>query len=128
MVDVVNNTEKIELWHCRLGHMSEKGMKLLLNDGKIPKLKSVDHHLCKSCVFGKQERVSFLIGGRELKHDRLELVHTNVYKPATVSSFRGSYYYITFIDDSTKKLWVYYMQNKSKVYNVFKKYKSHGGE
>ena len=24
------------LWHCRLGHMSEKGMKMLLSKGKLP--------------------------------------------------------------------------------------------
>jgi len=30
------------LWHQRLGHMSEKGMKLRVSKGKIPNLKHVD--------------------------------------------------------------------------------------
>ena len=29
------------LWHCRLGHMSEKGMKMMLSRGKLPELKSI---------------------------------------------------------------------------------------
>ena len=50
MVAILDNTKKTELWHCRLGHMSEKGMKLLVRNGKIPELKSVEHHLCESCI------------------------------------------------------------------------------
>ena len=39
VVDVIDNTENIELWHCRLGHMSENGMKMLVKDGMISELK-----------------------------------------------------------------------------------------
>lgn len=28
-----------KLWHCRLGHMSQNGMKELLSKGKLPELK-----------------------------------------------------------------------------------------
>ena len=33
VAEVSTNTS---LWHCRLGHMSEKGMKMLLSKGKLP--------------------------------------------------------------------------------------------
>ncbi|KZV19849.1 hypothetical protein F511_32761 [Dorcoceras hygrometricum] len=36
------------LWHCRLGHMSENGMKILMSNGKLPDLKSVEHKLYES--------------------------------------------------------------------------------
>lgn len=88
MVVVIKNTKKTELWHCRLRLMSKKEMKLLVNDGKIPKLKSVDHHLSESCVLGKKRRISFSIGRRELKHKRLELVHADVWGPTIVPSLR----------------------------------------
>lgn len=35
-----------DLWHCRLGHMSEKGMKMLCSKGKLPGLMRVDVGLC----------------------------------------------------------------------------------
>ena len=35
------------IWHRRLGHMSEKGMKMLLSKGKLPELKSIDFDMCK---------------------------------------------------------------------------------
>jgi hypothetical protein len=34
-------------------------------------------------------------------------VHTDVWEPAQVSSLGGSRYYVTFIDDATRKTWVY---------------------
>ena len=47
------------LWHLRLGHMSEKGMKLLAYKGKIPQLKNVEVGFCEPCVLGKQKLVTF---------------------------------------------------------------------
>ena len=41
------------LWHNRLGHMSAKGMKILVAKGSLEVLKSVDMSLCESCVMGK---------------------------------------------------------------------------
>ena len=38
------------LWHRRLGHISKKGMKMLLSKGKLPELKSVDFDICESCI------------------------------------------------------------------------------
>ena len=78
------------LWHNRLGHMSGKGMKMLVAKGALEGLKSVDMGLCESCVMGKQERVSFTKTPREPKKVRLEMVHTDVWGPSPVSSLGGS--------------------------------------
>lgn len=78
MVFVVDNTKKTKLWHCKLRHMSKKRIELLVNDGKILELKSMDHHLFESCVLKKQTRVRFSIDRRKLKHERLELEHIDV--------------------------------------------------
>lgn len=113
-----------ELWHCRLGHMSEKGMKHLCSKGKLPGLKTVDMDLCEDCVFGKQKRVSFAKGGRTLKEHKLELVHSDLWGPAPVTSLGGASYYMTFIDDATRKLWVYFLKQKSEAFEVFKKWRA----
>uniref|UniRef100_A0A0D3E6W1 GAG-pre-integrase domain-containing protein n=1 Tax=Brassica oleracea var. oleracea TaxID=109376 RepID=A0A0D3E6W1_BRAOL len=57
-VVVVENAKQTKLWHCRLGHMSEKGMKLMVENGALPDLKTVDHQMCESCILGKQKRVT----------------------------------------------------------------------
>ena len=96
------------LWHCRLGHMNRKGIKMLLSKGKLPKLKSINFDMCGSCILGKQKIVSFLKTGRTLKAGKLVLVHTDLWRPSLVASLGGSRYYITFINDSSKKVWVYF--------------------
>ena len=58
--------------------MSEKNMKILHFSGKLEGLKSIEHKLCESCIFGKQKKVSFSQVGVEPKKIKLELVHTDV--------------------------------------------------
>nr|KYP38678.1 Retrovirus-related Pol polyprotein from transposon TNT 1-94 [Cajanus cajan] len=70
--------------------MSEKGMKILVSKGKIPKLKEVEVGFCEPCMFGKQKRVTFAKSGRMPKVEKLELVHTDVYGPTLVSSLGRS--------------------------------------
>ena len=92
------------LWHRRLGHMSEKGMKMLLSKRKLPELKSIDFDMCESCILGKQKNVSFLKTGRTPKADKLELVYTDLWGPSPVASLGGLRYYITFIDNLSRKV------------------------
>ena len=47
------------LWYYRLGHISEKRMKVLLSKGRLPKLKSIEHNLCESYIFSKQKGLAF---------------------------------------------------------------------
>ena len=124
IVAVADADGKSNLWHQRLGHMSEKGMKTLLSKGKLPDLKNVDVGLCEDCIFGKQKKVSFTKIGKTPKAERLELVHTDVWGPSPVSSLAGSLYYVTFIDDSTRKFWVYFIKKKSEVFDIFRKWKA----
>ena len=78
-------------------------MKMMLSKAKLSKLKYIDFDMCESCILGKQKNVSFLKTGRTPKAEKLELVHTDLWGPP-VASLRGSRYYITFIDDSSRKV------------------------
>jgi hypothetical protein len=120
---VVDASVNSKFWHLRLGHMSEKGMKVLLSKGKLPALKSVESDICEGCILGKQKKVSFVKIGRTPKLEKLDLVHTDLWGPSPVASLGGSRYYITFIDDSSRKVWVYFLKLKSDVFEVFKKWK-----
>ena len=79
-------------------------MKMLLSKRKLPELKSINLDMCESCILGKQKRVSFLKIGRTPKAGKLELVLTDLWGPSPVSSFGDSRYYITLIDDSSRKV------------------------
>ena len=61
-------------------------------------------------MYGKQKLVSFVKSEKEKKDEKLELVHIDVWGLAQVSSLGGSHYYVTFIDDATRKVWVYFLR------------------
>ncbi|GKB32448.1 retrovirus-related pol polyprotein from transposon TNT 1-94 [Tanacetum coccineum] len=52
----IDGRGNVALWHQRLGHMSEKGMKILASKGRIPYLQKVVVGFCEPCVLGKQKR------------------------------------------------------------------------
>ena len=68
--------------------------------------------------------VCFLKTGRAPKAEKFELVHSDLWGPSLVAFLGGSRYYITFIDDSSRKVWVYFLKNKFDVFETFKKWKA----
>jgi hypothetical protein len=90
----------------------------------FPDLKQIDLDFCEHCVYGKHKRVIFIGVGKEKKSERLYLVHTYVWGPTQVSSLGVSCYYVTFIDDATRKTWVYCIRKKYDVFDTFKKWKA----
>ena len=120
----ISTAENSTLWHNRMGHISEKGLKVLVKNDKFPKMNWDEMETCEDCILGKQRRVSFSKSPPQIKQAKLELVHSDVWGPAPVDSISGSKYYVTFIDDSTRKVWVYFLKNKSDVFSIFKKWKA----
>ena len=120
VVVVAAGNDDASLWHNRLDHMSQKGMKELLSKKKLSELKNVHFDMCESCIMGKQKKLSFFTGGKKLRATKFDMVHIDSWGPYRVASLGGSRYYITFIDDCSRKVWVYFLKNKSDVFDTFK--------
>ena len=73
----------------------------------------------RAVLWANRKRVSSTNTPREPKKVRSEMVHTDVWGPSPVSLLGGSRFYVTFIDDSSMKLWVYFLKNKSDVFATF---------
>ena len=43
--------------------------------------------------------------------------------PITPESFSGKRYFISFVDDFSRKTWVYFLKEKSEVFEMFKKFR-----
>ena len=109
------------LWHGRLGHMSQKGMKQLCRLGYLPVLEYDDFPFCEHCIYGKHTRST----SPPLKRspvDQLELVHSDVCGPMPHKSLGGNLYFVTFIDDSTRKVWIYLLKKKDEVFAALQKF------
>jgi hypothetical protein len=78
---------------------------------------------CESCILGKHKRTSFLESSTQAKQ-HLELVHTDLCRPMQKNSIGGSVYFLTFIDDFTRKIWIYFLKHKSETFAKFKEFKA----
>ncbi|KAG8365142.1 hypothetical protein BUALT_Bualt18G0073600 [Buddleja alternifolia] len=58
-VNAAVNNSSIELWHKRLGHLSQKGMQLLAKKKLLPDVSGIELQTCVDCLAGKQHRVAF---------------------------------------------------------------------
>ncbi|KAL4295260.1 hypothetical protein GQ457_12G032180 [Hibiscus cannabinus] len=54
----------------------------------------------------------------------LEIVHTDIAGPFDIPSLGGNRYYLTFIDDYSRKCWVYVLKEKSEALAKFKEFKA----
>lgn len=52
------------------------------------------------------------------------MVHTDIVGPMRTTSHGGNKYFVLFIDDFSRMTWVYFMNTKSEVFIIFKKFKS----
>ena len=95
----------MELWHKRLGHMSQKGLDKLCNLDKFD-AKGSKLDFCNECQYGKQVRNSYYCSSLSHKPNLLDLVRSNVCSMPT-KSMGGALYFILFVDDHSRKLWVY---------------------
>ncbi|MCO5600009.1 hypothetical protein L7F22_054117 [Adiantum nelumboides] len=117
----------IEIWHKRIGHANVQRLKTMQSQELVTGLlvfKVVDmQKVCEACQFGKQAKASFL-HDKHVNKNVLELVHSDVWGPAKTVSMGGCGFYVTFIDDHTRKVWVYFMKEKSEVFTHFQNFKA----
>lgn len=88
------------------------------NDAKI--LKS-----CEICPMGKQARLPFPTSTSRSKNI-LDLVHADVCGNMEGVSIGGARYFLTFIDDFSRKIFIYFLKSKSEVLNKFIEFKVMG--
>ena len=111
VVSAAQEDSSPNLWHRRLVHMSEKGLQILAKKSPIPFAKGTSLNPCDFCLFGKQHRVSFNIPSTR-KPNILDLIYSDVCGPIDIETLGGNKYFVTLIDDASRKVWVYVLKNK----------------
>lgn len=118
----VDHGDLEQLWHRRLGHLNKVSMNLLKNgmaNGiSFPTTKT---RQCVVCALGKHSRQPFTSNANRAEQ-KLELIHSDICGPMPRKSWGGARYLLTFIDDYTRKIFVYFLKSKSEVYERFKEF------
>ncbi|KAG8476901.1 hypothetical protein CXB51_030380 [Gossypium anomalum] len=89
----LSDNDITKIWHMRLGHMSENGMVEL-----------------------SKRR---LLDGKEM----LEYIHSDLWGSSRVPSRGVANYILTFIDDFSRKIWAFFLKQKSDVFFAFMSWK-----
>ena len=113
------------LWHKRLVHIGEKGLRTLHGKGMVENMSNctMDFHFCENCIYGKQNRVRFSSVDTRAK-GILELIHSDVFGPVPIPSLGKSVYYVSFMDDFSRYTWIYFLRKKCEVFDKFKEFKA----
>lgn len=110
----------------RFEHLTFKGLSALGDKKMVEGIPHIDHpkQLCEACLLGKHLRKSFPKKSILRITKPLQLVYINVCGPINPSSLGKSSCFILFIDDYSKKTWVYFLKYKSEAFDAFRKFKT----
>lgn len=120
---LVSDSSKVNdtyLWHLRMAHLNFLDVSKLpeCTDGVTLAQKKSNVTTCTHCLEGKQTRLPFNSCGTRATQP-LQIIHSDLCGPMEQQSFAGMKYFITFIDDYTRMVHVYFMKDKLNVLEVF---------
>ena len=114
------NEDSSVLWHQRLGHISIDRIKRLVKDGVLSTLDYTDLETCVDYIKGKQ--TSKFKKNANRSSNILEIIHTAIY--CLEMDMPGQKYFITFVDDYSRYVYVYFLHNKYEALHAFKVFKA----
>ncbi|KAE8688597.1 hypothetical protein F3Y22_tig00110963pilonHSYRG00163 [Hibiscus syriacus] len=124
-VDRTRKNETSDLWHMRLGHVSYSKLSVMVKKSMLKGLPQLDVRtdtVCAGCQYGKAHQLPYdesKFKGKE----PLKLVHSDVFGPVKQQSISGMRYMVTFIDDFSRYVWVFFMKEKSDTFSKFKEFR-----
>lgn len=81
--------------------------------------------LCTDCMTGKQHRDFIPKKSLWRASHRLQLIHADICGPIKPESNSNKRYLLSFIDDFSRKTWIYFLHEKSEAFAMFRSYKAY---
>ncbi|KAK4325723.1 hypothetical protein Pmani_003666 [Petrolisthes manimaculis] len=114
------------IWHRRYGHLGIDNLKILVRDDLVDGLNfdvNKELEFCEACVKGKSKKSPFPCNKVKPDREPLELIHSDVCGKINEKSLSKGEYFLTFIDDATRYVWVYILKGKHEVFAKFREWK-----
>jgi hypothetical protein len=123
--NTVTATNETQLWHKRLGHINEDNLRFMIQNHTVQGLSSISGQLnfCESCAINKSTRLPFPSGGNRTTN-KLQIVHSDLCGPMKTQTIQGNRYFITFIDDFTRRAQVFFIKTKDQAFSKFCEFKA----
>ena len=122
--NILYANSQARLWHIRLGHFHTRGLQRMLHSEAVKGLPPIQfsRYTCSGCQLGKHSRTKLPKQTSYSATKVLELIHSDVCGPFRVNSLGGHRFFVTFIDDFSRKTWVFFLSHKSQVLDKFRQF------
>eukprot|EP00253_Pinus_taeda_P007806 PITA_07806 len=119
-----SSSEQCENWHRRMGHMYHGALRTLreITTG-IPDFSTDHFDTCRGCATGKFAKSPFPSSDNRAT-GILDLIHSDVSGRMSHVSLSGYEYYVLFIDDHSRRTWIYFLKTKSEVFKRFQEFRA----
>ncbi|GBN49452.1 Retrovirus-related Pol polyprotein from transposon TNT 1-94 [Araneus ventricosus] len=127
---VMYTSVDLNLIHKKLCHVNIPIIKDMCKNKSVKGLEKVnikiDNESCIACNVGKATRTSLKKNYvyKRVTKSVLDKVHMDLWGPAPINSLGGSKYFLSIIDDFSRKIDVFTLKSKSEVFSIFKEYLS----
>ena len=116
----------MELWHRRLAHLHYRALpslrKVVIG---LPEFEVQHDGVCRGCALGKNVKKPFPNSDTRAKRI-LDLIHLDLCGRMSVATQSEHLYFMTFIDDYSRKNWIYFLKSKEsyEVLDRFQEFKA----
>jgi hypothetical protein len=118
--------ESSRIWHKRFENLNFRYMqhlsKHILVDG-LPNI-HFSKGVCEGCVLGKHIQEKFDKGKSQRASTPLYLIHSDLMGPFSHPYISKSRFVLIFVDDLSRFTWIYFLRQKSKVFQHLKDFKA----
>ena len=114
------------LWYRRYGHINYKSITTMQKKKMVKGLPTFKDFtgICEVCNYGKQHRDNIPKRSHWRASEKLELVHSDLCGPISPMSNGGKRYLLVFVDDYSRKTWIYCLSEKRETFEIFKCFKN----
>lgn len=113
-----------EIWHRRMS-LLHHGVLRVLRDISIGfSYFNIEHYdVCRGCAMGRYAKAPF--PASDSRSTRiLDLIHSDVNGRMSSPFLSGFEYYVLFIDDYSRKTWIYFLKTKGEVFKRFQEFRA----
>jgi hypothetical protein len=106
-----------------LGHPALRTVNFVLSKIQLPVLSNNAPAPCNVCPQAKGHQLPFSASQTSICNP-LDLIYSDVWGPSPTISINDNRFYVSFVDASSRFTWVYPIQSKSNVMQVFLNFQS----
>jgi hypothetical protein len=119
---VAHSDDLRKLWHEWFGHLNYRSLQQLCNQQIMTGLSLVSYRdgVCAGCALDKHHRDNFDKHASWHTSGPLQLVNSDLCGPLSSPSFFGCKYFLTFIDNFSRRSWVYFLKLVSDKFLAYK--------